>query len=361
MERYVCKQNKCTGCMACRDACRHDAITVVDSVKYYNAVIDTDKCVNCGMCRKVCQQLSAPKMMDPVGWMQGWSVNDDVRNHSSSGGLASEIEKCFIEKGGVVYSCVFRNGRFEFEIAEKPEDVKKFRGSKYVKSDPSGVYKKIVELTETGKKVLFVGLPCQVAALKKYTDSVNLYTIDIICHGSPSPYVLRSFLNSQGTDITDVKTISFRNNNKFMVTADGRSFSAPSVRDYYTVSFIDALTYTENCYECRYARINRVSDLTLGDAWGSELPKEVRRKGVSVALYQTEKGEELLENENLELLPVDLEKIIKINSQLDHPSLMPKEREAFLNAVINGLRYDSIFRRLFPGLYYKNLIKTLII
>lgn len=56
--KTVCEKDKCVGCMACIDICRKDAISIKDSVKTYNAVIDVNKCISCGLCEKVCQNIT---------------------------------------------------------------------------------------------------------------------------------------------------------------------------------------------------------------------------------------------------------------------------------------------------------------
>ena len=68
--------------------------------------------------------------------------------------------------------------------------------------------------------------------------------------------------------------------------------------------------------------LKRVSDITLGDSWGSEEDEETQKAGISLALCQTEKGKMLLEHSDLRLLDVDLKRAIEYNHQLRHPSCM---------------------------------------
>ena len=100
-------------------------------------------------------------------------------------------------------------GKFEFDFAETEDEVCKFTGSKYVKSNPEGVYKKILQKLKLGRKVLFIGLPCQVSAVRHYTRIIKLYTADLICHGTPSPQILDSFLFDYGIRLTEVQSIRF--------------------------------------------------------------------------------------------------------------------------------------------------------
>ena len=65
--------------------------------------------------------------------------------------------------------------------------------------------------------------------------------------------------------------------------------------------------YGRNCYSCKYANLKRVADLTIGDSWGSDLPEHIQKEGLSLLLCQTQKGRELLEKMQLNLLPVDMQ------------------------------------------------------
>ena len=139
----VCEKGKCTGCMECIDICPKGAVQVVDSMIEYNAIIDFDKCTKCNACHKACQNNHELMLAKPICWNQGWAADENIREKSSSGGLATAIELAFIRNGGVVCSCTFHSGRFEFDFAETEGEVSKFRGSKYVKSNPGGIYKKV--------------------------------------------------------------------------------------------------------------------------------------------------------------------------------------------------------------------------
>ena len=92
-----------------------------------------------------------------ANWKQGWAQDDCVRMRSSSGGVATAVERAFIKNGGIVCSCTFSFGKFEFDFAETEDEVCKFTGSKYVKSNPEGVYKKILQKLKLGRKVLLLG------------------------------------------------------------------------------------------------------------------------------------------------------------------------------------------------------------
>lgn len=361
--RTVCKNNECTGCMACVAACPTDAIKIEDNIDFYNAIVDEGRCVNCGLCTHLCQKNDIIELKKPFSWYQGWAASPFVRKNSSSGGLAAAIEKAFVKDGGHVCSCVFQEGGFVFEFADNEEGISRFIGSKYVKSNPAGVYQKVKELLFKGEDVLFVGLPCQVAGVKKYTDTIDqkhLYTIDLICHGTPSPRILAAYLKQHDFDINKISNIKFRLDNLYQITCDEQVFSVRGTCDCYTTAFLNSICYTENCYSCEYAKLERVSDLTLGDSWGSDLEGEVR-KGISLVLCQSDKGERLLSHAELVLKDVDIEKAVSMNGQLRGPSHKPKGRDYFMRSVKTGKNFDMVITKCYPWIRFKQFVKGILL
>ena len=357
--KTVCGWNQCTGCMACIDICSKKAITIEDNLFAYNAVIDEDKCIGCNRCFNVCQVNHPIEKLNPVMWKQGWAKSEVIRKASSSGGFAAEIEKSFIRNGGLVCSCLFHEVKFIFDLAEREKDVDQFIGSKYIKSSPKGIYQPIKERLIHGKKVLFVGLPCQVAAVKKYTGNhENLYTIDLICHGTPSPQILETFLRDKKISLQKCRHISFRNKGEFGLQINHKRITATGIGDYYTMTFLNCCMYTENCYHCTYAEQSRVSDLTIGDSWGTLLSDLEQKKGISIVLCQSEKGKELLESANLYFEEVDLERAVNENHQLKHPSMKHPKRKTFLGILVKGKSFDYAVLRCFPDRYAKDIIKN---
>ena len=363
-EKTVCKFNQCCGCSACVDICPKNAITIKDTLKAYNAVIDENKCVNCGACTKVCQQVSRVKMIKPIEWHQGWSTDKVIRMNGSSGGACGALAKAFVRMGGSVCSCVFREGEFEFVFANNSDELDQFAGSKYVKSNPIGVYKEIQKRLKCQTKILFIGLPCQIAAVKKFVGEklqADLYTVDLICHGTPSPKLLEIFLQQYGRSLNEIQDIQFRVKGKYQVYEGNKGIITTGVVDKYLIAFLNALSFTENCYSCPYAKEERVSDITLGDSWGTDLSKKEQKQGLSLLLVQTEKGVELLKKAELHLEKVDIKNAIKNNHQLTEPSSAPYTRDFFFDGVKNNKSFNSLVFKCFPTACLKEDIKTILI
>ena len=363
--KTVCEENMCAGCMACIDMCYKNAISVIDNKIAFNAVIDEKKCISCNACKKVCQVNKPAKRNKPIAWYQGWTNNPTIRKYSSSGGVATELIKQFVQSGGYVASCTFLEGEFCFLLVSSIEEASRFSGSKYVKSNPKGIYKEIKNRLITDR-VLFCGLPCQVAALKNFCgDNDNLYTIDLICHGSPSPKILENFLLQYDVKLNEIQDINFRkkiryqlsyrlDNKEFLIDKDG-------ITDNYSIAFLNGICFTENCYHCNYSNIERVSDITIGDSWGSNLEKAEQEKGISLILCQTVKGEQMLKDSNLVLKSVDLEKSISHNHQLVSPSEKPSKRDVFFDILSCGKPFNEAIRKVYPKNYYKQKIKKVLI
>ena len=369
----LCDESICTGCKACVAVCPKSAICVQDNITNMIPVIDTNLCINCGACVNVCQVQTPDQLQSPISWYQGWISDEKSRAKSSSGGFAYGIMKAFISNGGTVCSCLLRNGRFIYAVAKTIEELDAFRGSKYVKSDLADVYTTVRNIMMEDNKLLFVGLPCHVAAIKKYIGKKyesKLYTIDLICHGSPSPIVLEKYLRERKIKIYDVENIYFRQKGIFGLRVKRKpmnrekadiSITPTGVRDRYSIGFLNGLFYTENCYRCRYAGLKRISDITIGDAWGSDMNGlEEGKRGISLALCQTKKGEDLLLNCDLNLYPTNIENEIQANHQLQKPSEKPQQRALFFHLLDRGKSIHTAVTRCYPKVCIRQDIKAVL-
>ena len=189
-------------------------------------------------------------------------------------------------------------------------------------------------------------------------ENDNLITVDLICHGTPSPKTLDMFLKQYGCRLENLDAIHFRSKDQFRITSHERAFAPKGVRDPYMIAFLNGLIYTHNCYQCKYARRERVSDITIGDSWESDLPSEEQKKGISLILAQTEKGRILVEESNMKLNMVDIEKAIEANHQLQHPSPRLAGTTVFFSELNEGRDFNKLVRNNFPKQYSRQRIKA---
>lgn len=140
-----------------------------------------------------------------------------------------------------------------------------------------------------------------------------------------------------------------------------RTIATRGVCDRYMISFLTALSYTENCYSCKYAQEKRPGDITLGDSWGTELPENEWKKGISLILCQTEKGITLSESANVKIVDVNVDKAKSHNHQLEHPSKAPKSREKFIKHIKHGMKFNRAVLLALPKDCGKQAVKEILI
>lgn len=368
-EKIILFEDKkdCCGCSACANICPKQAINMEkDEYGFTYPKIDENKCIKCGLCKKTCAYKKELLKNNNQTCYAGSTKEEKVLLKSSSGGIFTTIATEFIEDNGIVYGCALEKANdslIPHHIrVEKKEDLKKLQGSKYVQSQMENIYKLIKNDLENNKKVLFSGTPCQVDALKVFLGKKydTLFTIDIICHGVPSTALFQDYLKFMEKEIHgEIKDIIFRDKSEGWGINIGKityidkkgkekyKFFKSHTSSYYNL-FLTSKIYRENCYTCKYAGQNRISDMTIGDYWGieKEHPEYIQenggnlipQKGVSCIIINSQKGKELLEkyNEKIELHKSSIEKIARENSQLNHPSLYSKEREIILEKYKTG-------------------------
>lgn len=344
---------KCAGCFACYNACPFNAIDMkISDEGFYVPIVDFNKCTECGLCQNHCPVLkrNTDNVSDFPETFAAWSKDPDVRMSSSSGGVFSELALEIIKRGGVVFGAAW-NSDFLVEhiCVELTEELSSLKGSKYIQSDIGNSYKRVLEELKKGKIVLFSGTPCQVAAVKTFTNSDHLITADLICHGVPSIAVFRKYLEyrSRGKEI---KRINFRDKkagwSKFSILleyTDGSSYSRKFNYDDFYWGFNNNYYLNNLCYECPFSTLPRQGDVTLGDFWGA--PKELKdEKGVSAIIVNTEKGKNYIKNLNtIEMKSVDFDIVAKGNPRLTMgKQKRPETREQLLKELEdNDFKYIS--------------------
>lgn len=352
--------SKCSGCGACMVICPRRAITMQEGqygCKY--PVIDEAACVQCGKCLQICPWESLENKVVPDGAYAAAGKNSDVVKRSASGGVFATLALNWIRSGGVTAGAVMDctdNVQVYHALSEREDDVQRMQGSKYAHSDAWRCYAEICTALRAGKRVLFSGTPCQVAAVRRLTGNpTNLTTIDLICHGVPPVRMLNEYVRLLGKRFRgNISGFSFRDK------STGREFCARidvqrrKKRTYYLRSsvlsfyrhFLTGVFYRENCYSCPYARLERVSDLTIGDYWGIDsghaddfaAGRMPVRNDWSCVLVNTDKGRRLLDEHGgeLDLYHTEVTWIAQGNHQLCHASARPPERVSMLACYEQG-------------------------
>lgn len=328
-------------------------------------VIDEEKCINCGLCMSVCNAtIDKLEKNEVKKTYASWSRDDEIRKNGASGGVVSSIYKYFSENDDYYVGVKFDiKWNLNYEIANNKGEWKQYSNSKYVLGNIKNIFLDIEKILKNEqKKILVVGLPCQIAALKKFliTDYDKLYTIDLICHGVCSgEYLKQHIKNIENSKRKKASKLYFRNpkfdTEKFHLTLEDEQNifydKTTNDNDYYQIGYHKAIIYRENCYHCKYANINRVSDITVGDYWrlGKEIPFEYETKNVSLVLANTKKGEKLLKELNekniIMLVERPIEEPIKVQNQLNQPSIKTKQHDKFMKKYIKYKDFEMAAKK----------------
>lgn len=402
------EKKDCCGCSACVQRCPKQCIRMEeDHEGFLYPIIDKATCIDCGLCEKVCPVINRGEERKPIGVYAAKNYDEEIRRTSSSGGIFTSLAYEIIDKGGVVFGASFnKHWEVAHSYTETREGIAAFRGSKYVQSIIGETFKQAEEFLKQGREVLFSGTPCQIAALKAFLrkEYNNLTTIDFICHGTPSPGVLRWHIGEQIEKVArksdkkysfalqsipnipkadalagdagyTIKGIRFRDKRRGWkkysfaldlseATADGEkntvSLSYTLDRDSYLRGFLKDLYLRPSCHHCPSKAGRSGSDITLADFWGYAcIDKQYDdNKGISAVVINSKKGEELFHSLDIDKREAPYDFLCKDNPCINKPTRFKEGRNLFYNSKEKSLKKRIVD---ICGNNYKIIIKNDII
>ena len=407
----ILDKKKCCGCSACAQRCPKHCIKMIeDSEGFLYPKVDGDTCIDCGLCERVCPIQNPGEDRVPLAVYAAKNPNEVIRRQSSSGGIFTILAEQIIDEGGVVFGAAF-NDKWEVEhsYVENKEQLVKFRGSKYVQSKIGESYKDAKSFLKEGRRVLFSGTPCQIAALKKYLrkNYENLFTVDFICHGVPSPGVFRTYLQeeiniesvrqgggkntvlhpcipliteSNGLDYKGmkIKSISFRDKrhgwkkygfalqlSKASAAEEKNSVSlsyASLNKNLFLRGFLKNLYLRPSCYACKTRDFKSGSDVTLADFWGiGKLNRSMDDdKGVSMLIINTKEGQDYCKSFCVSQNLYSINEIRRFNPAAYHSCVEPANRSIFFGMNKRVHERISILARLTFKEKIMIILKTII-
>lgn len=301
----------CCGCGACAQSCPKGCIRMLpDDEGFLYPQVDESSCIHCGICEKICPFKNTFDEQRAVNTYAVINGDESIRLTSSSGGVFTALAQQFLKRNGVVFgACFDEDFQVSLSYVENEASLHIFKGSKYVQARVGDCYVQCRKFLNDNREVLFSGTPCQISGLKHFLkkDYDNLYTVDVVCHGSPSPLVWKKYLEEclkKKPELFPINNISFRDKRNgwkgFSLTIEGHNsvFSTPYKNNPYMRAFLWDLILRPSCYECKAKAGTSLADLTLGDFWGIDriIPSIDDNKGVSLVVVNSKKGGGLLES-----------------------------------------------------------------
>lgn len=347
-------KSSCSGCGACSNICPKQCIKMVhDREGFCYPQIDAIECISCGLCEKVCPIINrkADEKNKKKEAYACINLNEKIRLESSSGGVFSILAERVIERGGKVYGATFTENKMVKHIGiGTVDELHRLRGSKYLQSNIGETYKTIKEELDRGKEILFSGTPCQNAGLRSFLgkEYEKLYCIDFICHGVPSPYVWKKYMEAlreqSEESLNKELNPNFRSKDKgwirFSVSipySHGKEYKKTFDKDLYMKTFLRNISLRPSCYKCKFKPSDDISDITIADFWGGDkvMPEMFDDKGMSLVVINSSKGEEIFNSikKYLNYKKTDLEKAVAYNSSYFKPATLNAKREYFFDNI----------------------------
>lgn len=290
--------------------------------------------------------------------MEHTNLNDELKSHDiavyagyladdaellqcSSGGIGTALARQMLKNGGyvagVAYSEDFKEARYE--IIDSIDQLDKFKGTKYTDTTKGSVYADVKQLLDAGKPVLFVGLPCVVAALHRYLGKEydNLLTVELICHGPTLAEVHRQYIvhleEKYQSKIVDFsvkrKDGAWTPGYLYAKFENGQVFQERFYHTEYGYAF--SVMAKKACYNCQFRGNNRTGDIMIGDFWGATEEDEFwNKKGISAILVHTQKGDDFINStDGIKIFPSTFERVVKQNPNVVKPRSVHKQTAKF--------------------------------
>lgn len=335
----IVNKEDCVGCNACVQRCPVSCISMHrDDQGFMYPKVNLDRCINCSLCEKVCPVLEQGEEREPLKVFAAVNPNQGIRSKSSSGGVFRAIAESVINQGGVVFGARFDS---EWNVihayTETIEGLAPMMGAKYVQSEIGSSFIDAESFLKAGRKVLFSGTPCQIAGLKLFLrkEYESLITVEVVCHGVPSPLVWKSYLESvrKNKGFGDISAISFRDKrygwerySLNIVSSDkgtqSKQFNQNLTKNPYLRGFVKNLYLRPSCYFCPAKSGKSRADITLGDFWHIRHihPELYHFNGVSLVLDYTDNGRRVLDSADIITFESDYTSALKANPAIVHNS-----------------------------------------
>lgn len=345
--------NKCTSCQICYAVCPVDAISIkLNKEGFFRPYVNEDMCIGCQKCNKFCYKFDTETSASNIDELKSYNhyaaetKDKELILCTSSGGVASEIAHYLHKEGYTIVGVRYNTATDQAErcTAQSIDDIKSFRGTKYIHADNMSALKEIVTRAKAeGTLYAFFGLPCEIYAVNKFAVENHIrdqfILVDLYCHGVPSYLLWHKYIKETKAKCktSEISQVIFRSKYKstwgqFKIEVkDGQNntiYLSKKNASFYDLFFSDQLL-NKSCYDCKLRGNLGYCDIRLGDFWG---PKYLLNfKGKSVVTVVTSKGNEIFEGLNHERL---CSEDASVNEFAPYQSLFHNAKDLSLRSVL---------------------------
>lgn len=319
-------KKRCCGCEACVQVCPKRCISFTEDEKgFYYPLVNKIVCIDCKLCEIVCPFINPTAPSFPAKLIAAINPNEYIRENSSSGGIFTMLAEATINNGGVVFGASFdENWEVKHKFTDSVDGLRAFRGAKYVQSRIGESFREVKTFLNKGLNVLFSGTGCQIAGLRLFLrkEYDTLSTIEIACHGVPSPAVWRTYLNNMTKgNVHKISSINFRDKRNgwkeygVSITTDKDEIYERCSTNLYMQTFLKDLCLRPSCTNCPSKYGASGSDIIIGDFWGVESlrPEIYDNHGCSVVIVNTARGERLIGQLNINGIEITYDESYRYN------------------------------------------------
>lgn len=299
-------------------------------------------------------------MNNVISVYAAYAKDKTLRMNSSSGAMFSLLAENIIRNGGVVYGVAMSSDCYgaEYVRVTSVSKLESIRGSKYLQAKLGSTYKNVERDLKNGLTVLFTGTGCYVNGLTSFLNKRydNLFCVDIICHGTPSPKLWKKYVEyREAQNKSKMIYASFRNKErhnwdgfemKEIDKAHKTIYISRHIDPFFSF-FVSNICLRPSCYEC-VAKKYKTSDITIADFWGIDnvAPEMNDNLGVSLVIVRTQKGQHLfnLINDKLIKKSVTYEEGVRENKSEYQSYPKPQGRDEFF-IDMNNMSFEKLAKK----------------
>lgn len=287
--KYTVENNLCAGCGVCDDVCPTKSIEIKRVNGLLRPILNKKTCLGdkCGRCLKVCpgiginlsamskEQFDSCKEDEYIGLYYslytGYTLDDNIRYHSASGGMVSQFLIYLLEKkiidGAVVTG--FSDDKITpiSYIARTKDEILNAKSSKYC---PVALNKVGNEIKKTDGKYAIVGLPCHIQGFRKrakidrkFSERVIGY-FSIYCSSNRTFNAQDFLLKKYKVDKNKISYFAYRDNGclgNMVIDQDHQHKEIPYVKYY---GALRSFFKPRRCLTC-IDHYGELADVCFGD------------------------------------------------------------------------------------------------